>query len=1019
MKINAIDNIKNVSFEKNKKEETPPSILENIKSFKPNFNFSIPKYQKRYERMLEGMTASGQAMADLAEDFARRYVIYKDDNSSIAVITKEHYYLAFLHFLLDFAHSVQNGTSDYAKDRTHSAEYTAEQSSEWIWHKDNVGKTAELIEEEFKNIQNELKEKSKPNAFISSLEVQEALMKDINDLAVVDLAKIGTFDIKNLSGNDSYFISAIQASTNPVTHAFSNRIDAFFQKLFMGASTDKTNNQKRPVMPYYQDIAGKVIKNADRNYNMFVTYSATDDSAPDYFIDNLIQQLNNLDDSQFKNLKKDKIKPVVFNEHSKLNVIATECNSYQNDPDTQYFIIIKNFYKVFYDSTTQDKDGNPVISSVKIDNSIGVKAKNIHYILLNNQDDYYDLLEEPIIERAIRDYQNIQIPIMDSNALREQILITKDFIKSQIGTDIDDDALAYITSLPLNSKGSGYDNTIRFIKNIASYYVNSEKITKDMASSYWENTQKSNIATKDAPYEIVFDTNKNLNDIKGTPMVKRQAENVIYELKNYPKTKGYILYNAHNSSGGRMNCAKAIAGELKIPMICINASDFAIRDLDTINQDPMKAIEVKMNKLINTLKTQAQANPNKMVMLFISNFDHFSSDPIYGYSSIYEQQAFQKLLKEMDKSKNDKDYNIVVMGASDYPELTKQDIMRPGLFIDDIVIYPPSTPENLEEIARFHIEKNNYKLDEKTLSHLSKVAQGSNFNYIDMVDLIDRAYILSGKRGAREISISDINEAYLSKESGEVSDNNFSDRQKDLIIRHEGAHALNLEFMHNLIKSQGDNLKLGNEVLNIALDPRGDYLGCVYNARPYENPEASNLETVMSDIVCAFGGNSAEELYFDMQGSWGTTQDRISANMAAKNAVLYMGLGARMGHFIPDIDPETGIPQFGIEDDENYSKDVKVMLDNAKTISDKIAGCYGEFLEEFSKQNISKFGTGQCIITGEEFSNMLSNWENKQPKNKKQEIERLKKEVLSIIEYTKKGITYSTATKFNPLYRFF
>ena len=132
-----------------------------------------------------------------------------------------------------------------------------------------------------------------------------------------------------------------------------------------------------------------------------------------------------------------------------------------------------------------------------------------------------------------------------------------------------------------------------------------------------------------------------------------------------------------------------------------------------------------------------------------------------------------------------------------------------------------------------------------------------------------------------------------------------------------------------------------------------------------------------------------------------------------------MGLGARMKHFIPDVDPETGIPQLGAEDEINYSKDVKTLLENSKIISDKIIKCYGKFLEEFSKNNISRFGTGNCIITGDEFSSMLKEWENKQPQSKKQEIQRLKKEILSIIEYTKKGIIYTKTAKINPLYRFF
>ena len=1021
MKINAITNLKNIVFGarqlKTQQTQTAENPVTPAKNGSPQT--TLPAYQKRYMRLLEGVQADGLEMSQLCEAYARKYVVYKDENSKIGTITKEHCYLAFLEDVLEYAKSVQRGEVDYTREATNTSSFIAEASTEWVWERGNADNTLNIIAQEYEKTLQELKEKSCEDGFVSGIMIDENLMKAIDDLVGVAMSETRNYDIKNVGGNASFYMSAILVSSSSSDRAFTSKIKDFLHRLSLGSTTDSVD-ENSPIMPYYQDIASRVIKNADKNYNMFVTYSENDESAPEYFINNLVEQLSSIEEGKFKNLKPNKVKTIIFNGRSNFNIIANECAKCANDTDTQYFIVIKDIKKVFYSSLMQNDDGLPVISVAKLDNSIRSKAKNLHFILLTNQDDYYSVMKERIFEKSTRDYQNLQIPIMDEGTLKEQVLSTKNYIASQIENNIDDDALLYVAGLPLNSKGSKYDNFISFIKNLAFYYDDSEKITKEMVQQYWETTQKSDLATQDNPYDIIFNTGKNLDSIKGTPMVRKQAESVVYEMTNFPKTKGYIIYNADDSSVGRMNCAKAIAGELKIPMICINASDFAMRDLDTVNQDPMKAIEVKMSKLINMLKTQAQANPNKMVMLFIANFDNFASDPIYGLSSLYEQQAFQKLIKEMNRSASSDNYNILVMGSSDHPEITREDIIRSNLFMDSITIFPPRTPENFEEITKDYAGKKGFKFaDEETLAHFVKLMHGAYVGYTDTVDFLDKANVLAHKRGSDEISIPDINEAYLLQTEGEVSEFNISQRQKDLIIRHEGGHALNLQFMYNLFKQRGDDLRIGDSVMNIALDPRGGFLGCVYHAKSYENTVEDNLETIMSDIVCSFGGNSAEEKFFNMAGSWGISQDMENANRYARIAVTKMGLGARTGYLLPEYSEDGDIHYPTEEDMGNYSKDVKVILENAKLISDKIVRCYSEFLEEFSRNNISKFATGNCIITGDDFAQSLKDWEKRQSPRKKAQIAKLKKEVLCIIECTKYGKIYKTIDKFNPLYRLY
>ena len=332
--------------------------------------------------------------------------------------------------------------------------------------------------------------------------------------------------------------------------------------------------------------------------------------------------------------------------------------------------------------------------------------------------------------------------------------------------------------------------------------------------------------------------------------------------------------------------------------------------------------------------------------------------------------------------------------------------------MDEIAIYPSTTRDNIQEVALKHLEKKGFKLGGKTqeendriLKHFVNLIMGSS--YVEIVDILNMANLLSRKSGENSISINNINEAYLIKTAGMPSEIEIDERQKGLIIRHEGGHALNLQFMYNLFKEEGDSIRIPASIANIALDPRGNYLGCVYPKSSEENMTESNLETVFSDIVCSFGGNSSEELFYGMDGSWGISQDLRNANQMAKVAVLNMGLGVNMDYFIPDIDPNTGLPSLTNEDEENYTQDVKTFIYNAKYLSDEIVNCYSEFLNEFANKFLPTFGTGNCIITGYDFANLLKEWEEKQPQETKKEIQKLKETAKKIIEAQRKGKKYS------------
>ncbi len=1021
MLISSIDNFRNINFPKNQKNQQNIHFASNnidsnddVKKFL-NKGPLISKNQKAYLQYLQISDPAASEQSKLAHQLARKYVIYKNNSSKTGTITKDHYYLAYLRQMYKFAFAAKAGEKSVETEtRMVSPGYLAQGISPHLWKSENADKVLECLREEIIKKTKELEAKSTKNGFVSSLEVDDNLIKNVTYMLQMALQATGKANTKQLNVNDAFMISVLETNED-------KDVKNFLQNMSMKIMTKKPS-EKDVVLPYYDGLSRQIIKNLDKNYDTYINYSKEDDNALNYFVNNLVANAQNEDFfKECKNLKKENTTLTVFNEAANFKTIIKEMQKMSKEKDKQHIVVLQTFDGAVYNSKVGTaQDGTPLVSEAQVDAVFKHKPKNVHFVFIDNRDSYYNVVDA--FERELKDFQSVQIPIMDTAAVKSQLLKTQSKIEEEIGMKLEPEAIEFACDVSASQNGSRYDNALRFLKNAASYYIADESVLKkEHISSYWENTKRENLGSKDGSYDIIFDTKMTTDDIIGSPMVKQQAFDAAYEIKNFPKTKGYVLYSSNGEGGGRYNCAKAIAGEAGIPMVTINAADFAIRDLDTINSDPMEAIDIKISKLINLVKTQAQANPNKTAMLFISNFDRFGSNPLYGISSTYEQQAFKKLLAEMKKAQVDKTYNIVVMGSSDMPEAMDENIRRPGLFMDEIIIYPPQTKKGIKEIALHHAQQNGYDFysetkeeQEEVLDHLATILKGAS--YIDIVDIIDKANMISKRNGQESITIENLNEAFLEKLTGPTNELVADNKQKELIIRHEGGHALNLQFMYNILKEKGDTLRIPDSISNIALDPRGDFLGCVFHDNSDENTTETNLETIFSDIVCSFGGNSAEEFFYNQEGSWGISQDRRNANYLAKSAVLHMGLGAHMGHYIPDFSSD-GLPVLNSKDEKNYSNDVKVLLKNAKTLSDKIIKCYSGFLEEFSAENLDKFATGKCIITGPQFAKKLQEWENAQPVQKKKEIYELKKEAYKIIECTRESKNYKGLNKFNPKYR--
>ena len=203
--------------------------------------------------------------------------------------------------------------------------------------------------------------------------------------------------------------------------------------------------------------------------------------------------------------------------------------------------------------------------------------------------------------------------------------------------------------------------------------------------------------------------------------------------------------------------------------------------------------------------------------------------------------------------------------------------------------------------------------------------------------------------------------------------------------------------MNNVAKTRGEKWHVPTKVNFITLDPRGMFGGAVFSG--YDANKQVSFETMFSDIVYSFGGNSAEQTFYNMNGSYGISCDMQSVRKDAEGMVKVMGLGAKTGKMsIEDGEDLSDKTKEMIEDDE------RVIIHNGKIVSDLITEIYADFNKEFTEKYAHRVGTGECIINGDDFRQMLNDWKSRQTPEKQHELELCDDMILKIIDCTKKGV---------------
>ena len=917
---------------------------------------------------------------------AREYLSEVADEalaSGYSKVTTLHVIRHGLAELDEFIDKVNADEVDVNDPQRPSAAYAFESSiSRSIIHDEGLREQLQpAIKEQIQKLDEKL-EQMKPQRKPQKLNSQ-IMSDDLIDSLVLNVESDGsTIEI------DDLFDSAL-AANDVETSKFVNAMNYDLDKAVMWK---KTPQEDRMPFSAYKERATNVLKNLELGNNIFVTYDAKKED-PQNFIDTV----KALHDKKYG----DKSQFIELNGATNQDYFQHLVSELGKDKTKDYVVVLDPSLLM----TTFDEEGKAVMAVYPDTQKVLKKQpKNVKYLFHDTKDAYYALNSSPVLQSMFKSFDEAPVPTLN---IQQKIQAFKEnpSLMNSITKTFSRGAVDKVLEASMQMDGVFPSKTVNLMQKISRYYIDKDDVTeKDVAQYLAEAEGSLKKSGEDSAFEVVFDTGKRLNDITGKDATKKEALALVKQIKSGEMgTKGVVIYSQDGSPGsGRRFTAKAIAGEAKIPYMEINTMDFGTKDVDILGDGALSP-ETSMKKLFSIVRSQAESAPNKSAVLFIENFEYFSVGEMV---SLYHQKAMAQLLREMDKANKD-GLNILVVGSVADPRLIGEATMKSFKFVDSIEVSSPAyNKEERADIIAQALKKNGYSLSgnaeekQNTIKYAAEIAHG--FPFIQLKNLVNKAQSVANEREHKQIDKGDFTEAYLQLTTGRPNTSRIAPHEKNVVTSHECGHATNLEVMNNIAKTLGKPWHIPDKVNFITLDPRGYYGGAVYHGEDI-NSEYS-FEKIFSSIVCSYGGNSAEHLFYGMNGSLGISGDMESARNAAEFMVKVAGMGAKTGKMaISDGEILSAKMQQMVEDDE------RVILNNASIVSDLITEEYRDFNKWFTEKYSPLVGTGDCLVDGDKFRKALKEWRETQSPEVQEELALCDNTILKVIEATKKGIAVRKA----------
>lgn len=790
---------------------------------------------------------------------------------------------------------------------------------------------------------------------------------------------------EDMSIEPSFILYSVFMAQDKITKKLANDMEHDIDEAIM---LNKEDKDKFTPFSMYEQKASKILKNIALGSSVILTYEPEKENVKNFL--DTVKKVNSQDDNKFT--------IVDLNKKTNFGYFTRHVKSLGKDKENNYLIIM-NPSLILGGKAVIGEDGLQFHFSKDSVDLVEKPPKNVKYLFYTPKDEYYSMLENsPWAKPALTDFVEMNVPTLNSEqkvaAFLENPNLIKDINKKEAFSK---KAIEKIAEVSTHLDGEFPQKTIKLMQNISAYYVDKKEITEKDVDLYMKQAVKL-LKKSESAFEPIFNTGVTLKDITGKDSTKKEASSLVRRIKSETLgTKGVIVYSQDGTAGsGRRFTAKAIAGETHIPYMEINTMDFGTKDVDIFGGGALSP-EASIKKLFSIVRTQAESSPHKAAVLFIENFELFS----FGEQiSMYHQKAMAQLLREMDRAEAD-GLNILIVGSVSDPRLVGTATMKSAKFKSMEISSPAFNEAERYQVIKKVLQNSKIKIagskeaQENTIEFAAKIS--NYFPFMSLKGLVYKANSVAEERGHSKLTKADFTEAYLQLTTGRPSTAHNNPHEQKIVASHECGHATNLEVMNNLAKTLGKPWHIPTMVNFITLDPRGMYGGAVYPGLD-KNREQS-FERLFASIVLGFGGNSAEHRFYGMNGSMGITCDMEQNRDLAEFMVKSAGMGAKVG-------------KMSIADDEVVSDDLRkmiesderVILNNAKIVSDYITEVYSDFNEQFTKQYSPKVGSGECLIDGDLFREELNKWKQSQSPEKQEEIKECDLAIQKVMEATKKGI---------------
>ncbi len=408
---------------------------------------------------------------------------------------------------------------------------------------------------------------------------------------------------------------------------------------------------------------------------------------------------------------------------------------------------------------------------------------------------------------------------------------------------------------------------------------------------------KAKMMTGDKP-TITFD------DVAGAEEAKEELKEVVEFLREPEKfaalgariPKGVLMVGPPGT--GKTLMAKAVAGEAGVPFFSISGSEFV-----------EMFVGVGASRVRDLFE---QAKRNSPCIIFIDEIDAVGRHRGAGLGGSHDEreQTLNQILVEMDGF--DTDTNVIVIAATNRPDILDPALLRPGRFDRRVVLDRPDV-RGRRAILGIHVRGKPLASD-VDLDVLARATPG--FVGADLENMVNEAAILAARRGKKKITMSEFEEAIERVALGgpERRSRVLGEEQRKLTAYHEAGHAVAAKV-----------LEPENPIQKVTIIPRGQAGGYSWQV-PDEEKTLQDAEELQRRIAVALGGRIAEEIVFNDISS-GAASDLQHVTKIARAMVTRFGMSEKLGPMVFGKRNELVFLGREIHEQRDYSEKIAAEID--------------------------------------------------------------------------------------------